>query len=286
MIIAERYRLERKLGEGGFGVVWAATHLMMKTRVALKFLKATKPEAVKRFLREARVTSGLRHPNIVAVHDLFILPETQTPVMVMDGLVGQSLGARLRAETRLSCGETARLLLPVVQALGAAHTLGVVHRDLKPENVFLVGEHGAVDSVRVLDFGLAKLTASEGAMTTTSRLTQSGVVMGTPQYLAPEQLTPDGPVDHAVDVWALGVVIYECVAGFRPFEGRGLPQLFQLIAHATATPLHDAIPSAKAALGQVPRPLSTLVSRMLDKSPAARPQLLEICDVLTGVAAG
>jgi serine/threonine-protein kinase len=282
MLIADRYRLERPLGEGGSGVVWAATHTMMQRQAALKFLKTGRADAVKRFFREARVSAALHHPNIVEVHDVFMMPGTETPVMVMDLLKGESLGARLRRVGKLSAAEAARLLLPVVLALGAAHALGVVHRDLKPENIFLEGaETGdgllVTREVRVLDFGLAKLTASEGSMATTSRLTRSGVVLGTPQYLAPEQVTASENVDQNVDVWALGVVLYECVAGRRPFVGPGLPRLFREISNETPTPLVDMTQD-------VPPSLSAIVARMLDKTPAARPHLALVHEVLATCA--
>jgi eukaryotic-like serine/threonine-protein kinase len=280
MIIADRYRLERRIGEGGWGVVWAATHTMMKREVALKFLKTGKPEAVKRFLREARVSAGLRHPSIVEVHDVFLMPHTDMPVMVMDLLEGESLGARLRRVGPMAPAEVAHLLLSVVSALRAAHEKGIVHRDLKPENVFLVPSPDGRETALVLDFGLAKLTASEGSMASTSRLTKSGVVLGTPHYLAPEQLNQDSAIGGAVDVWALGVVIYESIASMKPFEGRGLPHLFTQIASHHPRPLREAAEQA----ADVPESLSSLVGRMLDKSPQARPQLTEIHDVLAACA--
>jgi len=281
MMIADRYRLQTRVGEGGCGVVWSAFHTIMKRTVALKFLKATKPEAVKRFLREARISAGLRHPHIVAVHDVFMTAD-ETPVMVMDLLHGESLGARLRRAGPVPAREAAQLLLPVVGALVAAHAQGVVHRDLKPENVFLVellGTRPGEPDVepRVLDFGLAKLTASEGAMASTSKLTRSGVVLGTPYYLAPEQVADAPVIDGAVDVWALGVVLYECLTGRKPFDGRGLPQLFSSITSSTPRPLADAA-------ADVPESLSLLVTRMLEKTPAARPRLDEIGAVLASLS--
>ena len=148
MLVADRYRLERRLGEGGSGVVWAATHTLMNREVALKFLKEAKPDAVKRFLREARITAGLHHPNIVAVHDVFLLPGTELPVMVMDRLLGESLAARLRSVSRLASGAAARLLLPVVEALKAAQAHGILHRDLKPANIFIESEYPPREAVR------------------------------------------------------------------------------------------------------------------------------------------
>src|ERR1700722_10511139 len=129
-VIAERYQLDRLIGEGGMGVVWSATHLLTRKVVALKFLKGASPEHTRRFLREARIAGMLGHPNIVEVHDVLELPEDGTPTMVMELLVGESLETRLRQEGRLPLGELVAILLPVVSAVGSAHARGVIHRDL------------------------------------------------------------------------------------------------------------------------------------------------------------
>ncbi|MBK7397009.1 MAG: serine/threonine protein kinase [Myxococcales bacterium] len=197
-IIAERYRLERVLGQGGMGVVWAARDLRSEERVALKFLKAGEggEAGIRRFVREARAAMALSHPNIVHVHTL-TADRHGSPVMVMDLLEGESLATRLRRVRRLEVSTLAGILVQIVSAVGAAHAAGIVHRDLKPDNVFLVGEP---PSVRVLDFGIAKLTAREGDAAASTALTNTGAMLGTPFYMAPEQVFGERDLDHRADV--------------------------------------------------------------------------------------
>ncbi len=280
-LIAERYQLDRLIGEGGMGVVWSATHLLTRKVVALKFLKGASPEHTKRFLREARIAGMLGHPNIVAVHDVLQLPDDGTPMMVMELLHGESLEARLRRGA-IPLGELATLMLPVVSAVGSAHTRGVVHRDLKPDNIFLArspGGHpqtpGADVEVKVLDFGIAKLTATEGDAASTSGLTQTGAVMGTPYYMAPEQVFGEKNVDQRVDVWALGVILYECMSGRRPIEGDNFGQIFKNIAMGDIAPLESWVPG-------LPGDVNSLVGRMLSRDRSQRPEdLREVFAVLS-----
>ena len=279
-VVAERYRLERRLGEGGTGVVWEATHTVMRRRVALKILKSKDAQAARRFFREARVTAALRHPHIVEVHDIFIVPETGTPAMVMEVLEGAPFSSWTRhldakRNLVLPVHQVARILLPVVVALGAAHTAGVIHRDLKPENVFLVGSEPSLDDpdVKVLDFGLAKLTAVDGEIMSTGQLTRSGFLLGTPHYMAPEQVSGEQPIGPATDVWALGVILYESLAGVRPIVGKNLNRLFRAIADPDVPRLRSVAP-------QTPKPLALLVTRMLARDARERPSLEEIYAVL------
>ncbi len=282
VVLADRYRLERVLGEGGTGVVWEATHTVMRRRVALKVLKSSDAQAQRRFFREARVTAALRHPNIIEVHDVFVVPETGTPAMVMELLEGSALGRWTRGPDghprALPAHQVARVLIPVVMALGAAHVAGVVHRDLKPENVFLVGHEPSLDDprVKVLDFGLAKLTAAEGDVMSTAQLTKSGFVLGTPHYMAPEQVTGDRPIDLRADVWALGVILYETLGGVRPVDGENLSRILRAIVEDDIPPLGK--------VAKVSRPLAQLTSRMLSRAPEGRPSLEEVYAVLAAHA--
>jgi serine/threonine-protein kinase len=266
VVVEGRYRLDHLLGEGGVGVVWAATHVTMARPVALKFLKSKEEELTKRFEREARVTAAIAHPCIVQVHDVFTMPD-KTSVMVMDLLNGESLGTRLERGA-LAVDEARQVLLPVVSAVGTAHAAGVVHRDLKPENVFL-----ATTGVKVLDFGLAKLMA-DGTMSASTRLTRSGFVMGTPYYMAPEQVFADREIDHRVDVWALGVILYECLAGVRPIKGKSLGAIFRAITSGNIKPLGEVAPQTPPALG-------ALVGRMMSLDKAQRPDLREVWAALS-----
>ncbi|MBW2458498.1 MAG: serine/threonine protein kinase [Deltaproteobacteria bacterium] len=196
-LVADRYRLDAKLGAGGMAVVWAATHIVTGKAVALKFLAreyTAHEEARARFVREARAASMVDHPHVVAIHDVVELRGGRL-VMVMDLLVGESLRERLDRVRALSLTDTTRILLPVISAVGTAHNVGVVHRDLKPDNIFLTARP---ESVRVLDFGIAKLTKKAA---NPSDLTVTGSVLGTPHYMAPEQIFGERDVDARADVW-------------------------------------------------------------------------------------
>jgi len=287
VLIADRYRLDRLLGEGGMGSVWAATHLETGERHALKFLKdfdVDKPDRQRRFLREARAAMAIRHPSVVKIHEAFA-PEdpstSRTPSFIaMDLLVGEQLGDRITRRGSFSLRELARILLPVVSAVGTAHAMGIVHRDLKPENIFLCTgrseggtERGELE-VKVLDFGIAKLTAVEGAMAMTEGLTQSGDRLGTPRYMSPEQIYGDSDIDHRTDIWSLGIIFYECLAGFHPIRGENIGQFFKAITSQTIPPIESFVP-------ELPNEIADLVRRMLERDRRKRPSdLRDVFDAL------
>jgi serine/threonine protein kinase len=216
-VILGRFRLERELGHGGMGTVWAATHTLTGKSLALKFLKASSAgdeTARRRFFREARSACAVRHPHVVSVHDVIELDDG-APVMVMDLLEGESLRARLDRENTISLELLRPIVIQVLSALEALHAQGIVHRDLKPDNVFLCSAAG--EGVKLLDFGIAKHVArdeasTEGA-TDTGALTGTGAMLGTPFYMAPEQAFGEKDIDARVDLWAIGIVLYECLAG-------------------------------------------------------------------------
>lgn len=217
-LVAGRYRLEHLLGEGGMGAVWAATHEITGGRVALKFLKAAgdpKSDARRRFLREARAATLVDHPNVVQIRD--VVDFEDTPVLVMDLLVGETLATRLSRHGSFDLGDAARIGLQIVSAVGAAHEAGLIHRDLKPENVFLSRVTGNGEIVRVLDFGIAKLV---GQSTDEIAVTQSGALIGTPAYMAPEQVFGERELDHRVDIWAIGVLLHEMLTATARSRGR------------------------------------------------------------------
>jgi eukaryotic-like serine/threonine-protein kinase len=277
-IVAERYRLVRPLGEGGMGVVWAGARIDTEEGVALKFVKETSndPELFRRLLREARAACAVHHPNVVQVHEVLEL-EDGRPALVMEVLEGESLGERLSREGELDVAETARILLPVVSAVGAAHSLGIVHRDLKPENIFLARDHRG-ELVKVLDFGIAKLTAVDGATLESAGLTRTGALLGTPYYMAPEQVFGETDIDHRADIWALGMILYRCLSGILPTERENLGQVLKVIVTRSIWPLADAAPN-------LPRPLTDLVDRMLSKDRDRRPRdLREVAAVLGDLA--
>jgi serine/threonine protein kinase len=261
--VAGRYRLGHVLGRGGMGEVWAATHVSTGRRVALKFLRSTAQlhsHARRRFLREARAATAVRHPNVVQVHDLFELDDG-TPVMVMDLLEGETFGERLKREIKLTLPETLSILMPVASAVSAAHELGIVHRDLKPDNVFLVrGSNGSTE-VRVLDFGIAKLTSAEFE---THEATATGALLGTPCYMSPEQSFGESDVDRRADVWAIGVMFYEALSGALPVVGDNLGQFVKRLVTDAITPLQYLVPD-------LPPAIHSLVDRMLSRDREKRP---------------
>ncbi len=273
-IVAQRFRLVRVLGEGGMGVVWAATHLVTRKPVALKFLKPSGVDDAarrQRFSREARAACAVRHPSVIHVHDVLEL-EDGFPVMVMDLLRGESFAERLLRERTLSLAETAQIMVPVCEAVAAAHSLGIVHRDLKPENIFLAEEHGAIQ-VKVLDFGIAKLTAADGDAARSGTPTGLGTILGTPYYMAPEQMFGD-EVDHRADLWAVGVILYEALAGVRPTEGENLAQIIRIVTTESIVALGHRVPD-------LPTPILELVSRLLQLSRDARPtDLRDVVEIL------
>ena len=223
------YRLVRELGRGGMGEVWLAEHVAIASRVAIKLIAADDDDHARdRFLREAKAAASVRHPGIVAVSDFGTL-EHGGAYLVMELLEGESLAQRL-ARGPLGEPATLELALQVADALAAAHAAGIVHRDLKPANVFLVRDIAVRGGTRarLLDFGIAKPTLSHGDIS----LTASDAIIGTPMYMAPEQCASRfGPVDARSDLYALGIVIYEMIAGKPPFAGPTLGDLIEQQVH-------------------------------------------------------
>jgi serine/threonine-protein kinase len=235
-VIAGRYVLSRKLGEGGMGVVWIAHSTALDVDVALKMLRrelAGTP-AVERMAREARTAAQLGHPAMVRVLD-FGTSEEQEPFLAMELLQGEELHQRLEREKRLSAPTAVALMLPIIDGLGTAHDKGIVHRDIKPENIFIAADQQNRVQPKMLDFGIAKL----GDDQTPSRLTQVGVVMGSPLYLSPEQAEGLDDIDFRCDIWAVGVVLYEVVTGVTPFAGANYNALIRSILRDTPHPLSE-----------------------------------------------
>jgi serine/threonine-protein kinase len=262
-VIAGKYRLDHVLGEGGMGAVWAATHLLTHKRVAIKLLKAdiASAESLRRFVREARAASAVRHPNVVEVHDILTLDDG-SPAMVMDFLEGETLAQFLARTGPIPLLDLAAIMAPVLSAVASAHSVGIVHRDLKPDNIFLARLGDGRIEPMVLDFGIAKvLPFSEDIHA--SALTHTGAVLGTPYYMAPEQAFGEKDVDVRVDVWALGVILYECSSGRRPIEGETLGQVFKSITTGKTVPLQDLVP-------QLPPEFVSLVEGMLERDRTRR----------------
>jgi serine/threonine-protein kinase len=245
-LILNKYRLEHKLGEGGMGSVWAAHHVPLDRTVAIKVIRSdtNRQELAPRLLQEARAAAKLGHPGIVRVFDVGQTAEGD-PFIVMELLEGESLNERLEREHRLSPTETVRLLLPIADALRAAHAKGIVHRDIKPDNVFLVSDETGVQP-KVVDFGIAKLFVRDFD----SQLTQRGVIVGSPDYMAPEQARGQEDIDPRADIWAFSVLLYETMSGQPPFEGNNYNALLRAIVESTPPSL-TSLCAADAELAQL-----------------------------------
>jgi serine/threonine-protein kinase len=251
-----RYRLEQRIGAGGAGEVWRARHVTLDSIVAVKVLhvlSSHKEVARKRFLQEARLTAQLRIRQAVQVHDFGFVEER--PFLVMELLEGETLKAMLAKKGRLPIRDTTIILRQAARALERAHALGIVHRDFKPDNVFVLLDEDGEPDVRVVDFGIAKLIGgfdedqeeSEGEVPSSDRdqllhFTRTGGVLGTPYYMAPEQVQSNPNLGLEVDLWAFGVVAYECLTGHRPFGGDNAGLLFKAILESDHLPAHERVP--------------------------------------------
>jgi len=215
-----RYYVEKKIGEGGMGVVFSARHAVIERPLAIKVLKREvmrDTATIRRFVQEAKAASRIGHPNIVDVTDFGTTPDGMT-YSVMEFVHGETLGAAIRAAAPFPPLRAVKIAAQISRALGAAHDKGIVHRDLKPENVFLVDRDDRTDFVKIVDFGIAKVAPQAGGVAE-PRLTRAGSVFGTPEYMAPEQAAGRGDTDGRVDIYALGVILYEMVCGRVPHRG-------------------------------------------------------------------
>src|SRR5258708_16426308 len=238
VVIAERFKLTRLLGQGGMGSVWLATHLGLDIPCAVKFIAgAVAPigEAQARFEREAKAAASLRSPHVVQILDHGIFEGT--PYIAMELLDGEEFGKRLHRVGRMSPHEVVKIITEVGRALTKAHAIGIVHRDLKPENIYLVKDDDR-EIAKVLDFGIAKATgnAIEGSSTKT------GAMLGTPYYMSPEQAQGIKAVDHRSDLWSLGVIVFQALTGKLPFESEALGDLLVRIIVAPVPRASDFVP--------------------------------------------
>ncbi len=257
-----KYRLERPLAQGGMGAIWVAWQSGLERRVAVKFMArelSSSSLARARFDREARAAAQLRTPHVVLVHDHGI--EDDTPYIVMELLEGEDLNSRLRRTRRLPLTDTARIAFQVAKALRRAQEAGLVHRDLKPANVFLAHEDGD-EVVKILDFGVARLAEHAGDG---GESTRSGVVVGSPHYMSPEQARGLQAVDHRSDLWALAVILFRAVTGAVPFPGNELGDIIIRV-------WNDPAPAPSELAPDLPPALDAFFARALAKSPADRYQ--------------
>jgi eukaryotic-like serine/threonine-protein kinase len=233
-VIADKYRLGRRLGEGGMGEVWFAHNETLDIDVAIKLIRGdvANPEMAERLLNEARAAARLGHPAIVRVND-FGKTNRGDPFIVMELLDGEDLASALVKRGRLSATKAVRTLLPIAHALTVAHTKGIIHRDLKPENIFLAKTDDGKIQPKLVDFGVAKLEKQQA-----NRVTQGGALLGSPLYMSPEQARGDD-VDHRADIWAFAVVLYEAITGRAPFEGKNYNAVLYSIVANAPTPLTE-----------------------------------------------
>ncbi|WP_437593878.1 protein kinase domain-containing protein [Sorangium sp. So ce1000] len=258
-----RYEVQAVVGEGGMGTVYEVRHKSLGRLFALKVLRrdiAQDAELVARFIQEAKAAAAIGHPNIVAVSDFGAIEvetgQAELPFFVMEFLSGTSLASLLRTEKTLPADRVGQIMLQCAAALGAAHAAGVIHRDLKPDNVYLV-RNGDQEFVKLLDFGVAKVTGGK-------RLTRIGMVFGTPHYMSPEQ-AEGKRIDARADIYALGVLMYECFAGRVPFEADTYMGVLTKHMYMSPEPLEQAMSDA-AALGA----FGPIVMRCLAKNPEER----------------
>lgn len=257
------YRIEGKIGEGGFASVYKAAHPLIGKRVAVKVLNrqfSSNPQMVERFIAEAREVNRIRHRNIIDIFSFGVLPDGRQ-YFVMELLHGMGLDRYLVEKGRLPVEEALPILRSISRALDAAHAAGIAHRDMKPENVFLCMDPEEPPFPKILDFGIAKLLSGEQSGTSK---TKTGAIMGTPFYMSPEQCRGI-QVDHRTDIYAFGVIAFQLLSGRVPFDGDNVMDV--LMQHMTALP-----PRLSALMPDIPSAVDDAIARMLMKDAAERPQ--------------
>lgn len=276
--LAGKYRIDERLKEGGMGTVYRATHVLMEKTVAIKVLRpslAADEKIVARFSREARAASRISHPNALSVTD-FGEDENGIVFLVMEFLSGRTLKQLIRDEGPLPLTRVVEIVRQVGDALNEAHTQGVVHRDLKSDNIMLV-DTMAGDHAKVLDFGIAKINEPEGKRDT--ELTAPNLVIGTPQYMSPEQCSQDSEIDARSDIYSLGVILYEMLVGHVPFTADSPTMV--MMKH-----LQEPVPSVLEERPDLPASIGRVIARAMAKLPANRYQTIaELIEDLT-IASG
>lgn len=255
-VIAGKYRLDKVAGEGGMGVVYAATHLVLKQTVAVKVLlpsAATSEAVVERFAREAQAAARIQSEHVARVMDAGSLA-SGAPFLVMEFLDGCDLEELLKLQGTLPLAEVADYLLQALEALAHAHAVGIVHRDLKPANLFLACRPDGSNAIKMLDFGISKAMTSKPE----EKVLTGQAVLGSPVYMSPEQLRNAKEIDPRADLWSLGVVTYELLSGAPPFDGDGVGEIFAAILEKDPTPLHELVPN-------VPKEFSDIVAKCLQR---------------------
>lgn len=264
-VIAGRYELHSLIGEGGMASVWRARDRTLERSVAVKLLFARderdRDKLVKQFVREARIAASVQHRNVIHIVD-FGTTEEHQPFMVMELLEGESLGHRMHREPRLTVEELMHVASLTLRGLGAVHEAGIVHRDLKPDNIFLLRDGNAGLFPKILDFGISRSTEPRSGRRS-ALTTQEGIIVGTPEYMSPEQARGLRDLDHRTDLYSMGVVLYEALTGRLPFNNEHVGDLIIQIVTAQIPTVHDLMPS-------VPRAISDVVAKAMSRDRDAR----------------
>ena len=252
--LAGKYTVERVLGVGGMGVVVAAKHIHLGERVAIKFLlphALARPDVVKRFMQEGQAAAKMKSEHIARVRDVGTL-DSGAPYLVMEYLDGEDLGAVLRARRTLPVDIAVGYILQACEALADAHAAGVIHRDLKPGNLFLARKNDGTSVIKIIDFGISKVGVTGDGLPPigNGEMTETAMMMGSPLYMAPEQMASARDVDGRSDIWSLGIILHTLLTGAPPFKAASVMQVYELII-AGAPPLRNALPSAPQGLEKI-----------------------------------
>jgi serine/threonine-protein kinase len=279
-LVGGKYEVLGLIGRGGMGSVYEGRHTSLGTPCAIKFIDAqyaNSEDARSRFDTEARAAASIQSKHAIQIYDHGVTADGR-PYIVMERLLGEPLDQRIKRLGSISLIETARILRQVARALTRAHEHGIVHRDLKPENIFLVrGPDDEEDVAKVLDFGIAKIKIAPGAISVSSS-TKTGTLLGTPQFMSPEQARGLRAVDHRTDLWSLGIIVFKCATGQLPFDGESLGDLLVRICTSP-------IPVPSSLAPHLPPELDAWMLRALDREPEQRFQsATELADSLGAVA--
>jgi serine/threonine-protein kinase len=261
-VLAGRYALHAEIGRGGCAVVYEAQDLRLGRVVALKLVKenARDVQATARLAREARAGAAIHHPNVCGIVDAGYL-EDGRPFLVMERLHGETLTRCLARIGRLSPMDAIDVALQLLSALDTTHAIGIVHRDLKPDNVFLVPRHGCGPLVKLLDFGMCRRATP--TLRDDATLTRAGQVVGTPEYMSPEQVSGNRAFDARIDIYAVGVILYEALSGQRAFQGKDAREVVISVLSHSLKPLRAIRP-------EIPLVLDRIVARAMERDPAFR----------------